>query len=66
MLTKDDGGNIFYPSEFLGDSSIKAAINQVIWVHQKSCCKELFIFKVSKFLHKSKLYAAAEKMIAFF
>ena len=32
MLTKDDGGNIFYPSEFLGDSLIKTAINQIAWV----------------------------------
>ena len=32
MVTKDDGGNIFYPSEFLGDSLIKAAINQMAWV----------------------------------
>ena len=29
MVTKDDGGNIFYPSEFLGDSLIKTAINQM-------------------------------------
>ena len=27
MKTKDDGGSIFYLSEFLGDSLIKAAIN---------------------------------------
>ena len=28
MLTKDDDGNIFYLSKFLGDSLIKTTINQ--------------------------------------
>ena len=31
MRTKGDGGSIFYLSEFLGDSLIKAAINRMAY-----------------------------------